>query len=63
VQQCRRDGLFPLSGMEQAIDQIAAVYKKANAPQAFVAKFYDRPHIFDVEMQEEAFAWFDKTLR
>jgi dienelactone hydrolase len=63
VLQCKRDGLFPLSGMEQSVDKLAAIYKKAKAPaSAFQSNFHDVPHIFNLAMQEEAFAWFDKTL-
>jgi dienelactone hydrolase len=29
VQQCKRDGLFPLSGMEESIEKLAAIYAKA----------------------------------
>lgn len=63
VQQCRRDGLFPLEGMEAAVRKIAAIYGKAGAAEAFAGRFYDVPHRFDVAMQEEAFEWFGKALR
>ena len=63
VQQCRRDGLFPPAGMEEAVNKIAAIYKKAGAQNAFSARFYDVPHIFNIEMQDEAFAWFDRLLK
>ncbi len=63
VQQCKRDGLFPLAGMEEAVRKIEGIYRKAGAADAFVARFYDVPHTFNVEMQEDAFAWFDRHLR
>ena len=63
VQQCRRDGLFPAAGMEESVKKIAAIYKRAGVPDAFTARFYDAPHIFNIEMQEEAFAWFDRLLK
>jgi dienelactone hydrolase len=62
VQQCKQDRLFPLAGMEAAVQKIAAIYDKAGAKDKFVGKFYDVPHEFNVEMQDEAFAWFDKQL-
>jgi dienelactone hydrolase len=62
VQQCRRDGLFPLEGMEAAVRKIEAIYMKAGAAEAFAGRFYDVPHRFGVAMQEEAFAWFEKAL-
>jgi cephalosporin-C deacetylase-like acetyl esterase len=63
VQQCRRDGLFPLEGMEESLTAIAAVYKAAGAPEAFSGRFYDERHIFNVHMQDEAIAWFDRLLK
>jgi dienelactone hydrolase len=63
VQQCRQDGLFPLDGMEASVDRIAKIYAKAGAAEAFTSKFYEVRHIFNIEMQEEAFAWFDKCLK
>lgn len=62
VQQCRRDGLFPLEGMEESVKKIAAIYRKAGAGGAFAGKFYDVPHRFDVAMQEEAFGWMARVL-
>ncbi len=63
VLQCRQDRLFPLSGMQESIDKIAAIYEKAGARDRFIGKFYDQPHIFDVPMQEDAFDWFDRHLK
>lgn len=63
VQQCRRDGLFPLAGMEAAVKGIADVYARAGIADRFVSRFYDVPHEFNVEMQEDAFAWLDGHLR
>jgi hypothetical protein len=63
VQQCRRDGLFPLQGMEESVEKIAAIYKKAGAQDHFTPRFHDLPHILNVAMQEEAFAWFDHHLK
>ena len=63
VQQCRQDGLFTPRGMEDAVTKIAAIYKKAGAADAFTGRFYDVRHMFNVEMQNEAFAWFDRLLK
>jgi dienelactone hydrolase len=63
VQQCSRDGLFPLSGMKESVAKIAAVYAKAGCADQFSGRFYDEPHRFTVAMQDEAFAWFDRHLK
>jgi dienelactone hydrolase len=63
VLQCTRDELFPLAGMKDAVKKIASIYRHIGAPQAFHGVFFDKPHTFDVEMQEQAFAWLDRTLQ
>jgi hypothetical protein len=49
--------------MERADRILTAVYKKAGAADHYRASFYDGPHKFDLEMQKEAFAWFDRWLK
>ena len=63
VQQCAQDGLFPLAGMQESVRNIAAVYSKAGASEQFSGRFYDRPHMFSIDMQNDAFAWFDRHLQ
>jgi dienelactone hydrolase len=63
VLQCKRDGLFPPAGMEESVKKLAAVYRKAGAASAFSSRFYDVPHIFNLQMQNDAFAWFDRELK
>jgi hypothetical protein len=63
VQQCRRDGLFPLEGMETAVAHIAEAYARAGLADRFTSRFYDVPHEFNVAMQEDAFSWLDDVLR
>ncbi|HLV00100.1 MAG TPA: alpha/beta hydrolase family protein, partial [Acidobacteriota bacterium] len=46
VQYCSQDALYPLEGMEESAEKLAAIYSKANAADNFRAEFYDRPHIF-----------------
>ncbi len=59
----RQDALFTLSEMERADRILTDVYKKAGAPERYKGSFYDGPHKFDREMQQEAFAWFDRWLK
>lgn len=63
VQQCTQDQLFPLAGMQAALDKMAAIYRKAGAAERFVGKFYEVPHTLNIAMQDDAFAFFDKHLK
>ncbi|MEY4940377.1 MAG: hypothetical protein RIQ93_2112 [Verrucomicrobiota bacterium] len=63
VQQCRKDGLFTLEGMEQALQQIGAAYAKAGVADRFEGRMYDEPHWFSLRMQDDAFAFFDRHLK
>ena len=42
---------------------LEAVYRKADASDRYRASFYPGPHKFDLEMQAEGFAWFDRWLK
>jgi dienelactone hydrolase len=62
VQQCRRDQLYPMSGMQGAVDKLVKIYAKAGIPEKFRGTFYDEPHSFKSHMQDEAFEWLEKWL-
>ena len=62
VQYCSRDALYPLEGMEEADQKISRIYAKAGVPAKYQGRFYDLPHVFSREMQEEAFDWMDRWL-
>ncbi|MCL6506499.1 MAG: hypothetical protein K6T59_05700 [Bryobacteraceae bacterium] len=62
VQNCSRDRLFTREGMERAAAKIQAVYADLRRPERFRVKFYDVPHQFNAEMQQEAFAWLQQWL-
>jgi dienelactone hydrolase len=62
VQNCARDLLFTREGMESSAEKIRAVYADLKHPERYQAKFYDVPHQFNVQMQEDAFAWLEKWL-
>lgn len=59
----REDSLFTFAEMERASRILTEVYEKAGLPERFRASFYDGPHKFDLEMQKEAFDWFDHWLK
>jgi dienelactone hydrolase len=62
VQQCRRDRLYTLAAMRGAVDKLTKIYAKAGIPERFRGTFWDVPHSFRPEMQEEAFAWFKQWI-
>jgi dienelactone hydrolase len=62
VQQCSRDALYPMQGMKGAIEKLTRIYTKAGIPERFKGRFYDVPHSFGPEMQDEAFAWIEKWI-
>ena len=62
VQQCRKDTLYPMAGMQGAVDKLKRIYAKAGIPERFRGSFYDVPHSFRPEMQDEAFDWLDRWL-
>ena len=63
VQNCARDRLFTKAGMEASTEKIRAVYADLKHPERFQGKFYDVPHQFNAQMQEDAFAWLEKWLK
>jgi len=58
-----RDPLFPVDGVEAAYEIIREVYESQGAGEHFTGKLWDHPHIFPVDMQAEALAFFDKYLK
>ena len=62
VQNCAQDRLFTRAGMEEAATKIQKVYQSLGRPDKYRSKFYDAPHQFNVEMQEDAFDWLETWL-
>lgn len=63
VQQCTKDPLYHLYGMVDAVKHIQNVYETIGCPDQFKGVFYDTNHQFNVQMQEDAFTWFDEKLK
>lgn len=57
-----QDSLFPLSDVRAAYDKMHAVWKAQRAAGKLVTKIWPVPHVFNVEMQNEAFNWLDRYL-
>jgi len=57
------DTLFTMGEMRRADRMIAETYAKAGARAQYKCNFYPGPHKFDLQMQADAFAWYDKHLK
>jgi dienelactone hydrolase len=57
------DQLFTIGEMRRADGMLAEVFAKAGAPDRYRASYYPGPHKFDLAMQAEAFAWFERWLK
>lgn len=58
-----KDALFEPSGVRASFEKLAACYRKAGFPERLRTRLYETPHLFNLEMQAEAWAWFEKHLR
>ncbi len=58
-----KDGLFPVPGVQDAYAKMRKVWDSQGAGDRLITKLWDVPHVFNREMQEEAFAWLDKQLK
>ena len=57
-----QDRLFPLSGVREAYSKMRSVWKTQNMDHKLETKIWPVPHVFNVEMQNEAFRWLDQYL-
>ena len=57
------DELYTLPEMKKADTILQEVFAKAGAADRYDGRFYPGEHKFDRQMQEDAFAWFDKWLK
>ena len=62
VQQCSQDQLYPLAAMQGAVERLTKIYAKAGIPERFRGTFYDVPHVYRPNMQDETFEWFERWL-
>lgn len=57
-----QDGLFELDGVKTSFDKLRHCYEKAGAPEKFRSRLYDTPHLFNADMQAEAWEWLKKWV-
>ena len=58
----REDQLFTVPEMERADGMLARVFEKAGGADRYRCNFYPGPHKFDLDMQRDAFDWWDRWL-
>jgi dienelactone hydrolase len=58
-----QDGLYTLPEMKKADKILQEIFHKAGAAENYVGGFYEGDHKFDIQMQQDAFNWFDKWLK
>ncbi len=63
VLNCTEDPLYTLPEMERADGMLRETFRLAGAAAMYESKFYSGGHKFDLKMQADAFAWFDRHLR
>ncbi len=63
VLNSRQDPLYTLPEMQRADSMVADTFKRANASDRYKAIYYEGGHKFDLPMQADAFAWFDRFLK
>lgn len=57
------DTLFAPEGMEEAARQVQVGFDWAGVPERFRFHYPKKPHSFDLDNQNEAWAWFDRWLK
>jgi len=63
VQNTTEDPLYTLSEVKRAFEILEETFEKGGAKEMFQSRLYPGPHKFDLEMQKDAFDWFDQHLR
>ena len=58
-----KDSLFAPEGVRAAFEKIEACFRKAGVAERQQCRLYDTPHEFNPAMQDEAWAWIDRSLR
>jgi dienelactone hydrolase len=55
-----QDKLFPALSVEEAFSKMHKVWDSQKANERLVTKLWDTGHVFNMEMQNEAFEWLDQ---
>jgi hypothetical protein len=63
VLNCEADPLYSLAEMRRADAILRETFERGGAGDAYRGNFYPGVHRFDLGMQADAFAWFDRHLK
>lgn len=58
----RRDELFPVPAVEKAYKKLHKIWKSQGVDSRLETKLWDTNHVFNKEMQDEAFLWLNKQF-
>ncbi len=63
VLNCTEDALYTVPEMRRADAMLRETFEKGGAGAMYRCNFYAGGHKFDLEMQKDAFDWFDRHLK
>lgn len=63
VLNCNEDALYTVPEMRRADAILRETFEKGGAAGMYRCNFYSGGHKFDLEMQKDAFDWFDRHLK
>src|SRR4051812_39354258 len=63
VLNCNEDALYTVPEMRRADWMLRETFEMGRAAEKYRCEFYPGGHKFDLEMQKDAFNWFDQHLR
>jgi dienelactone hydrolase len=63
VLNCNEDQLYTVAEMRRADSMLSETFTRGSAADRYRCNFYPGGHKFDLEMQKDAFAWFDRHLK
>lgn len=58
----RQDNIYPVPAVEAAYQKLRQVWDSQQASDKLETKLWDVAHVFNLEMQNEAFAWLERQL-
>jgi len=57
-----QDGLFPVPSVREAYDKMRRIWASQGVSDRLETRLWNVPHVYNQQMQEEAFEWLDRHL-